>query len=491
MQSFAYKRKSSLGIGLVIAIVLLLAAPMVAVAQDMAFEDSVFISIRLYGGLNQDDMDELYRRTAEGFLNIIRESDGFIAFYWLHSGENVAAINLFTTEEQASASNAAARDYVAEHLAGLVPGPPVIVEGAVDSGFVEMLHGMSDGDVDSLYASIRVYDDFAAEDLDEFVTIIEDGFLPLMRETDGFFGYYLMHAGDGKAAVISLFDSETTALGSNEQERDFVAENLTAFLPSSPLIISGRVGVAALADVNEGANLIDMMMEEHPVFVSVLVYDGVDPSDRDEIVRLADEGFLPIMRESEGFVGYYLLSAEDMTVAISLFETHEQALAPNDAAGEFVAEFLAPMLPNAPMIIEGMVVVSTHLLFKVSDPDDLIRPHFGALRTYSNYDMSRLDEANELVETVLAPALLESSVFSYFSMNDEVENVVWLSVFFSEESALVAHEIAAAFVAEHLADWLPNDPMRIDGRMGVVALAAILEGKNLAEWEMMDKGSSG
>ena len=109
MQSFAYKRKSSLGIGLVIAIVLLLAAPMVAVAQDMTDEDSAFISIRLYGDLNQDDMDELYRRTAVGFLDIIRESDGFIGYYWLHSGENVAAVNLFATEEQASASNEAAR----------------------------------------------------------------------------------------------------------------------------------------------------------------------------------------------------------------------------------------------------------------------------------------------------------------------------------------------------------------------------------------------
>ena len=482
MQSFAFKRESSLGIGLVIAIALLLAAPLVAVAQDMTDEDSVIISIRLYSGLNQDDMDELYRRTAEGFLDIIRESDGFIAFYWLHSGENVAAINLFATEEQASASNEAARDYVAEHLAGLVPGPPVIVEGAVDIGFVEMLHGMSDDDVNSLYASIRIYDDFAAEHVDEFATIIEDGFLPLMRETDGFFGYYLMHAGDGKAAVISLFDSETTALASNEQARDFVAENLTAFLPSSPLIISGRVGVAALADVNEGANLIDDMMEEQTVFVSVRVYDGVDPGDRDEIIRVIDEGFLPIMRESDRFVAYYLLPAGDMVAAISLFRSAEQASASNEKARDYVAEYMAPLLPNLPHVVEGLVDLMYVAAHDEMMADDGVTALYAALRIYDNYDLSRLAEANEVVEALLLPAQQAAGgLFSYFSLNDGVDTVAGLSVYDTEVKALAANDIAAAIVKELMSEWLPDDPLRINGRLGVAALAGVHDGANLID----------
>ena len=487
MQRFAYKRKSSLGIGLVIAIVLLLAVPMVAVAQDITDEESAFISVRRYDGIDPGDMAEIESIAREGFVPILHASDGFIAYYVTFTDADVlVAVNVFETRDQALASNEMARDFVVESLAPYLPNPPQIVEGSIDIGFVEMLHGMSDGDVDSLHTSVRIYDGFDTDSLSAFVSIVDEGFLPLMRETDGFFGYYLMNDGAGMVVAISIFDSAESALASTVKARDFVAENLAAFLPNDPLITEGRVGIAVLSDVNEGANLIDDMMEEHPIFVSIRVYDGVDASDRDEIVRLADEGFLPIMRESDGFVAYYLLPAGDMVAAISLFETAEQASASAEAAREFVAEFMVPLLPNVPLIIEGRVDVSTQMLIKVHDPDDLIGPLYGALRIYDNYDMSRLDDANELVETILVPSLQEAGVFSYVSMNDGDDHVVGLSVFGSEESALAANNIAASFVAEHLADWLPNDPMRINGRMSVVARAEILMGENLAEWTMMD-----
>ena len=364
----------------------------------------------------------------------------------------------------------------------------MIVEGAVDIGFVEMLHGMSDGDVNSLYASIRVYDDFAAEHLDEFATIIEDEFLPLMRETDGFFGYYLMHDSDGKVGVISLFDNETTALASNEQARDFVTENLTAFLPSSPFIISGRVGVAALAGVNEGANLIDEMMEEHPVFVSVRVYDGVDPGDRDEIIRVIDEGFLPIMRESDGFVGYYLLPAGDMVAAISLFGSAEQASASNEKARDYVAEFMAPLLPNPPHAVEGLVDLMYVADLDEMMMDDGVTTLYAALRIYDNYDLSRLAEANEVVEAHLLPAQQAAGgLFSYFSLNDGVDTVAGLSVYDTGVNALAANDIAAAIVKEHMSEWLPDDPLRVVGQLGVAALAEVQMGENLIG-EMMSDG---
>ena len=396
------------------------------------------------------------------------------------------AISLFETEEQASASNDAASDYVAEHLAGLVPNPPLIVEGTVHIGFVEMLDVMGNGDVSSLYTSVRLYDEFETDNLDHFVSTVEDGFLPLMRETDGFFGYYLMDNGAGALAAISIFDSEASALASNEKARDFVTENLTAYLPNDPSITSGQLEVAALAAVNDGANLIDDMMDDS-VFVSMRVYDGVDPIYHDEIVRLADEGFLPIMRESEGFVGYYLLLAGDMLAAISLFDTAEEASASNEAARDFVAENLAPYLPNAPRIVEGTVDVSTQIFINFDHtmtPEEMALPLYAALRIYEGVDMSGLEESNNLVETILLPAQMEAGgLYSYFSMNDGIGTVAGFSVFDSEESASAANEIAAAFVAEHLAVWLPDDPIRVSGRLAVAVVEGVLPGINAAEWE--------
>ena len=486
MQSCARKCIKSLTVTLLLTLVMLMVSPLTLFADGAMDEDSVFVSIRVYDGLEPNDTGELYRRTAEGFLNIIGESEGFIGFYWLHSGENVTTISLFATEAQASASNETARDYVAEHLAGLVPNPPMIVEGAVDIGFVDMLNGTGDNQFNSLHASVRVYDGFEASGLEEFVTILEDGFLPLMRETDGFFGYYLMHDDAGMVSVISIFDTEASALASNENARDFVANNLTAFLPSSPLIVSGRVGVAALASVNDGANLIDEMMEDSN-FVSIRVYGGVDPADRDEIVRFADDGFLQIMRESEGFVGYYLLPAGDVLAAISVFETAEQATASTAAARDFVAEYMVPLLPNAPLVVEGLVDVMYVAGSDEMKMDDGVTALYAALRIYDNYDLSHLDEANEVVETILLPAQQKAGgLFSYFAMNDGIDLVAGLSIYDSEESALAANEIAVAIVEEHMADWLPDDPVRVNGRLGVAAVMALHEGLNLAEW--MDEG---
>lgn len=470
MQSFASLSKRIIP-AIVLMLVLLIALAIPAGAHDST-GDSVFVSIRHYAGLDPDGQDELYRLTAEGFLPLIRESEGYIGYYWLHEGEDVVAVSLFENQEQAAASSESAREYVAANLAHLVQGPPRTVEGQVDIGFVEMLDGMGDGAVSSLHASVRIYDDFEADDLAEFVAIVEDGFLPIMRETDGFFGYYLMNDGAETVTAISIFDSEASSLASNENAREFVAENLTAYLPSAPAIVSGRVGIASLAGLNDGANLIG----DAPVFVSIRVYDGVDPMDRDEIVRLVDPVFLSIMRESDGFVGYYLLPAGDKLAAVSMFDSAGQAAASNEKARDYVAEFMAPLLPNAPLIVEGHIDIAY-----VDDADDMMTPElYASLRIYHVSDMGRLEESNELVKAYLLPALHEAGgLFSYYSLSDSEDTIVGFNVYESEENALATSDIAAAFIAEHNMDWLPDDPLRVNGQLGVAALAGIQMGENL------------
>ena len=438
--------------------------------------DSVFVSIRHYAGLDPVGQDELYRLTAEGFLPIIRDSEGYIGYYWLHEGENVMAVSLFESQEQASASAESAREYVAENLAHLVAGPPRTVEGQVDIGFVELLDGIGDGEVSSLHASVRIYDGFEADDLDEFVAIVEDGFLPIMRETDGFFGYYLMNDGAGTLSAISIFDSEASSLTSNENAREFVAENLTAYLPSVPSIVSGRVGIASHAGLNDGANLID----DEPVYVSIRVYDGVDPTKREEIVRLVDPEFLSIMRESDGFLAYYLLPAGDKLASISLFDSAEQAAASNEKARDYVAEFMAPLLPNAPTVVEGHIDV-----MYVNDAGDMMLDDgmaelYASLRIYQVSDMGGLEESVESVKAYLLPALHEAGgLVSYYALNDGDDTIAGLNVYASEEKALAANDIAAAFNAEHATDFLPDQPLRVNGQLGVAALAGIHMGENL------------
>ena len=481
MQSFASAGQRCFTLIALLTFALLSALPISAHA------DSAFISIRHYDGLDPLNLPEIERITREGFVPILSGSDGFIAYYVIHPDDGtLAAINVFESREQALASNELARDFVSESLAPLLPNPPRIVEGTVDIGFVEMLDGAGTGDMASLHASLRIYDGFQTDDLDAFVSIVEDGLLPIMRETDGFFGYYVTNDRAGTLAALSIFDTEASALASNQHAREFVADNLAAYLPNDPTIASGRVAISLLAGLNEGANLIDDMTADS-VFASVRVYDGVNPADQNKIARLVDDGLLPIMRESAGFVGYYLLPAGDMLAAVSLFETADQAAASTETAREFVADNLATLLPNAPRILENKLDIRYSALVEGMADADSVSELYGALRVYGNYDMTRRTEIVDLTASGFLPIQQTMTGFiGYLNLDDGINTVVAFSIFDTEANALAANEEAAAFVAENLADHQRDEPIRINGRLGVAALAGIQMGQNLIDDKTME-----
>ena len=486
MQSLAASCKRSFTIVALLTLALLLALPIPAGAQDMT-EDNVFISIRHYDGIDPADLLEGRGITREGFVPLISASEGFIAYYAVYPTDGtVATISVFETREQALASNELAGEFVIDNLAPLLPSPPLIVEGTVDIGFVELLDGMGDGDVSRLHASVRIYDGFEADDLDEFVAIVEDGFLPIMRATDGFFGYYLMNNGAGAVAAVSIFDTEASAQASNEKARDFVAENLIAYLPSNPSVTSGRVGIAVLADLNDGADLIDdMMMDE--VFASVRVYDGLDPADQDEIARLTATGFLPILRDSDGFIAYFLLSEGDTLAAINAFETAEQAAASNASARDFVATNLAPLLPNAPTVVQGPMDTGYFAALDDMMMAEDLTSLYASLRVYADVDLTKRAQTTALVNSIFLPRQQEAKGFwGYVRTHDGESRSAALSIYDSEANALAANELAAEFVAEYLTDRPDQVPLRVSGRLGIAALADLHDGANLIDDMMMD-----
>jgi hypothetical protein len=91
------------------------------------------------------------------------------------------------------------------------------------------------------------------------------------------------------------------------------------------------------------------------MYVTVRRYDGVtDPS---EAGRLVDEGFIPIISEMPGFVAYYWVDAgEGVMISTSVFEHKEAEEQSNWRAGDFVAQYMAPLLPNPPQITAGELV---------------------------------------------------------------------------------------------------------------------------------------
>ena len=94
------------------------------------------------------------------------------------------------------------------------------------------------------------------------------------------------------------------------------------------------------------------------MYVTVRRYEGI--TDSKEVARRVQEGFLPLLRQTRGFVAYYFADAGDgVMISTGIFQDRAGADESNQRAGEWTRENLASLVPNAPQITEGEVVVQT------------------------------------------------------------------------------------------------------------------------------------
>ncbi|MEV0146818.1 MULTISPECIES: hypothetical protein [unclassified Nonomuraea] len=90
----------------------------------------MYATVRRYEGVT--DPAEAGRRVSEGFVPIIREVPGFVAYYWIDAGDGVM-LSTSVYEDQAGAeeSTKRAETFVRENLASLLPNPPQVTAGEV------------------------------------------------------------------------------------------------------------------------------------------------------------------------------------------------------------------------------------------------------------------------------------------------------------------------------------------------------------------------
>jgi hypothetical protein len=90
----------------------------------------MYLTVRRYEGVT--DPAEAGRRVAEGFVPLIRDIDGFVAYYWVDAGDGVmCSTSVFEDRSGTEASNERAAGWVQENLAELLPNPPTITAGEV------------------------------------------------------------------------------------------------------------------------------------------------------------------------------------------------------------------------------------------------------------------------------------------------------------------------------------------------------------------------
>src|ERR671911_2745790 len=90
----------------------------------------MYIAVRRYEGVT--DSQKVRQLVDEGFVPIISQMPGFVAFYWVDVGDGVvASTSVYEHKHAEEQSTIEAREFVQEYLTPLMPNPPQLTAGEV------------------------------------------------------------------------------------------------------------------------------------------------------------------------------------------------------------------------------------------------------------------------------------------------------------------------------------------------------------------------
>ena len=90
----------------------------------------MYATVRRYEGVTNPR--EAAQRVNEGFVPLVSQIPGFVAYYWVDAGGGVMiSTSVFQDQASAEESNRRAADYVRQNLVSLLPKPPQITAGEV------------------------------------------------------------------------------------------------------------------------------------------------------------------------------------------------------------------------------------------------------------------------------------------------------------------------------------------------------------------------
>ena len=91
-----------------------------------------------------------------------------------------------------------------------------------------------------MHVAIRRYQTDPAS-VEEIMRHVNEGFIPIIKDAEGFLAYYALNSGAGEIATVSVFEDQAGAEESIRMAADWVRQNLAALLPDPPEITAGEV----------------------------------------------------------------------------------------------------------------------------------------------------------------------------------------------------------------------------------------------------------
>ena len=94
------------------------------------------------------------------------------------------------------------------------------------------------------------------------------------------------------------------------------------------------------------------------MFIAVRKY-RVRRGSTAEWARRVRDDFVPLIRELAGFRGYYLLAGgPDEIIAISMFDSADEALVSNEKAADWVRNHVMEFMRGMPEVMVGDVLIA-------------------------------------------------------------------------------------------------------------------------------------
>jgi len=95
------------------------------------------------------------------------------------------------------------------------------------------------------YLVIRQYQLAPGRTMEELATVVESGFIPIVKQVPGFQEYVLVETGEGVLS-ISVFADQAGAEESTRRAADWIQQNLTGFYTGPPTVTTGSVWLHAV-----------------------------------------------------------------------------------------------------------------------------------------------------------------------------------------------------------------------------------------------------
>lgn len=218
------------------------------------------------------------------------------------------------------------------------------------------------------YVSVRTRTVESLEARNQVNQQVVGQFVANVEGLEGFKGYALGDVTDQPEQSLSILvlEEERHTAGFDEIAAEFVGgleETVTTVDTvqwEGDLLISagpgtGVVDATPVATPSGGRNA-----DGH---IAMRVHTGTPGTDPREFVPLATSSFVPILVGLAGFRGYLWFPVEGGFVTISVFESEASAKASNDAARDWVAEFITEYTDGNPEIINAQIVYANMPIF--------------------------------------------------------------------------------------------------------------------------------